>query len=253
MEQLRFLEIAPENAAKEGLFCIKNTKYPGFKLKLNWLKERNKEGLKLKLLKNGDETLGFIEYVPIENAWRPVKGGNYLFIHCMWVYPKKNYNRGFGSKLIQHCIEEAIQNKLDGVASFASKGSWMTDKALFLKNGFKIIDNKDRFDLMVYKLNESQNPEFVSWENYLSNYKGLNLVYANQCPLFIKSVDEMKATAQEFGLELKVNILDTAKKAQHAPSGYGVYSLVYDGKLLSDHYISNTRFKNIITKEILKK
>ena len=61
--------------------------------------------------------------------------------------------------------------------------------------------------------------------NQLSKYKGLNLVYANQCPLFIKSVDEMKTTAKEFGLELKVSILDSAKKAQQAPSGYGVYSL----------------------------
>jgi len=235
------------------LFCIKNPKYPGFKLKQEWLRNRNKEGLKLKLLKSGEETLGFIEYVPVENAWRPVKGENYLFIHCMWVYPKKNYNRGFGSKLIQYCIDEAKKDNKDGIASFVSKGSWMTDKALFLKNGFEVVDSKDRFDLVVFKINNSAVPEFADWENERSKIKGLNLIYANQCPLFIKSVDEMKSTAKEFGLDLKVSILDSAKSAQQAPSGYGVYSLVYNGKLLSDHYISNTRFKNIITKEILKK
>jgi hypothetical protein len=63
----------------------------------------------------------------------------------------------------------------------------------------------------------------------------------------------MKETAKAFGLKLNISILDSAKKAQQAPSGYGVYSLVYDGKLLADHYISNTRFKNIITKEIMQK
>jgi len=253
MKNLTFLEVTPDNAAKEGLFCIKNPKYPGFKLKLDWLKQRNKEGLKLILLKDGAETLGFIEYVPVEYVWRPVKGENYLFIHCMWVYPKKNYNRGFGSKLLQHCIDEAKKNNMNGVSAIVSKGSWMTDNTLFLKNGFEVINSKDRFDLVVFKLNNSTVPEFEDWENELSKYKGLNLIYANQCPLFIKSVDEMRASAKEFGLDLKVSILDTAKKAQQAPSGYGVYSLVYDGKLLSDHYISNTRFKNIITKEILKK
>ena len=253
MDKLRFIEVTPDNAVKEGLFCIKNPKYPGFKLKQQWLQERNKEGLKLKLLKSGEEILGFVEYVPIENAWRPVKGENYLFVHCMWVYPKKNYNQGFGSKLLQHCIQESRQNNLNGVAAIVSNGSWMTDKALFLKNGFEVINAKGRFDLVVKKFNDSPIPEFINWEVSLSKYKGLNLVYANQCPLFIKSVDEMKATAKEFGLELKVSILETAKDAQQAPSGYGVYSLVFDGKLLSDHYISNTRFKNIITKEILRK
>ena len=71
-----------------------------------------------------------------------------------------------------------------GVVVVISKGSWMADKNLFLKNGFEITEIK------------------------------------------------------------------TAKEAQQAPSGYGVYSLVYNGKLLSDHYISNTRFKNILKKEI---
>ncbi|MEZ5197460.1 MAG: YoaP domain-containing protein [Bacteroidales bacterium] len=59
----------------------------------------------------------------------------------------------------------------------------------------------------------------------------------------------MKQTAKEYGLDLQVTILKTAKEAQEAPSGYGTYSLVYKGKLLSDHYISNTRFKNILNKE----
>ena len=29
-----------------------------------------------------------------------------------------------------------------------------------------------------------------NWEENLKKYNGLNLIYANQCPLFIKSVDE---------------------------------------------------------------
>jgi len=250
MLKLQFLEITPDNAETEGLFCIKNPKYPGFKLKIYWLKQRIKEGLKLILLKNGDETVGFIEYVPIEKAWRPVHGINYMFIHCMWIYPKKNYNLGYGSKLIQHCLEEAKKQNMNGVATFVSIGSWMAGKELFLKNEFEITTSKDRFQLAIKQFNDKSVPEFYDWEKELGKYKGLNLVYANQCPLFIKSVEEMRATAKEFGLELKVSILDTAQKAQNAPSGYGVYSLVNDGKLLADHYISNTRFRNILSKEL---
>jgi L-amino acid N-acyltransferase YncA len=253
MKKLNFVEVTHDNAAKVGMFCIKNPQYPGFKLKQQWLSERNKEGLKLKLLKKDEETFGFIEYVPIEYAWRPVTGRNYLFIHCLWVFPKKNYKRGFGSQLLQHVVEDAKHNEMNGVAAFVSSGSWMSDKALFLKNGFDVIATKGRFDLVVNKFNLKPLPEFIKWEENLKKYNGLNLVYANQCPLFIKSVEEMKETAKSFGLKLEVKILDSAAKAQQAPSGYGVYNLVYEGKLLADHYISNTRFKNIITKEIMKK
>jgi hypothetical protein len=60
----------------------------------------------------------------------------------------------------------------------------------------------------------------------------------------------MKETAKKFGIPLNVTVMDTPGQAQRAPSGYGVYSLLYNGKLLADHYISNTRFQNILNKEL---
>jgi len=250
MNHLKIIKVDENNATKEGLFCVKNPKYEGFQLKLNWLKERWKEGLKLKILKNSNDKIGFIEYIPGEYAWRPVQAKGYLFIHCLMVYAKKNYHFGYGSKLIQECLDDAKKMNKAGVAVMASKGTWMADKSVFLKNRFELIASKDRFDLLVYKLKKSPNPSLLNWEENLSKYKGLNLIYANQCPLFIKSVDEMKQTAIAYGLDLKVTIIDSAKEAQQTPSGYGTYNLVYNGKLLSDHYISNTRFKNILNKEI---
>ena len=252
MDHLKFIEVNEINAPKEGFFCVRNPKYEGFQLKLNWLRERWREGLKLKILKNGEDKIGFIEYIPGEYAWRPVQAKNYLFIHCLMVYAKKNYHSGYGSLLIKDCIADAKKMNKAGVAVMASKGTWMADKSIFLKNGFDKVDSKDRFDLLVYRFNEAPDPSFINWEDNLNKYRGLHLIYANQCPLFIKSVDEMKQTAKEYGLELKVTVLKTAYDAQQAPSGYGTYSLVYDGKLLSDHYISNTRFKNILNKELNK-
>jgi hypothetical protein len=34
------------------------------------------------------------------------------------------------------------------------------------------------------------------------------------------------------------------------PSGFGVFALVKDGKLLEDHYLSKRRFETIIKKEL---
>ena len=50
---------------------------------------------------------------------------------------------------------------------------------------------------------------------------------------------------------LKLNIVEltSPKEAQNAPSIYATFNLIYDGKLLADHYISARRFTNIIKKE----
>jgi len=45
---------------------------------------------------------------------------------------------------------------------------------------------------------------------------------------------------------------NSAREAQNAPSYYGVFNLLWNGRLLADHYVSKGRFKNILRKEILK-
>jgi hypothetical protein len=250
MPVTKFLQVTPENVSETGLFCIRNPKYPGFKLKAGWLEKRRAEGLKLMLLRVDNETVGFIEYTPGKFAWRPVSANGYMFIHCLWVFPKKNLNKGYASKLINHCNEESKKAGLGGVCVVTSEDSWITGKELFLKNGFSLIDSKGRFDLLAIKFKGIPDPAFIDWESNAKNFKGLNLIYANQCPLFIKSIDEMTATAKEYGLELKITELKSAGEAQHSPSGYGVYAMVLNGKLVADHYISNTRFRNILTKEL---
>jgi L-amino acid N-acyltransferase YncA len=250
MATLTFIEVTPKNISEEGLFCVRNPKNPGFQLKSEWLEKRRSEGLILKLLKAGHETVGFIEYVPGEFAWRPVAAKGYIFIHCLWIYPKKNLKKGYASRLIQHCLEESRKAGWAGVAVITSEGSWMAGKELFLKNGFTEISSKGRFDLLAIKFKEMADPTFMDWESKAKKYQGLNLIYAHQCPLFIKSVEDITARAKGYELELKITELKTAKDAQNSPSGYGVYSLIYNGKLVADHYISNTRFRNILNKEL---
>jgi hypothetical protein len=47
--------------------------------------------------------------------------------------------------------------------------------------------------------------------------------------------------------------LVTPREAQNAPSGFGTFALLKDGKLLGDHYLSRTRFENIIRQEMKTK
>ncbi len=64
------------------------------------------------------------------------------------------------------------------------------------------------------------------------------------------NIKNLSQIAKEKGLKLKVKELKNAKDAQDAPSMYATFNVVYDGKLLVDHYISSKRFLNIINKEI---
>ncbi len=242
----------PENSAEYGCPCFLNPKHEGHLKKLEWLKKRFSEGLSIKLLfiESEKKPIGFIEYVPGEYSWRAVNANGYIFIHCIWIYPSKYKEKGYGSLLVKECIERARKEGRYGVAVVTSAGPHMAGKELFLKNGFEIVGKADRFELLVTKLDKGPLPRFTDWEQQLNNYQGLNIIYSNQCPWVARSINELEEIARKNGLKLKITELKTAKQAQNAPSIYSVFNLVYDGKLLTDHYISNTRFLNILRKEL---
>jgi hypothetical protein len=90
------LDVNEKNISQYPPTCFLNPKNVGYQIKTEWLKERFKEGLKIKLLylENDKKCHGFIEYVPGEHAWRAVEANGYLFIHCIWVNPSKFKNKG---------------------------------------------------------------------------------------------------------------------------------------------------------------
>ncbi|MEP2934861.1 MAG: GNAT family N-acetyltransferase [Gilvibacter sp.] len=249
---MRLVEVTPKNAIKETFFCIKDTKRQGFKDKANWFERRYKEGLRIKILKNDqDKMIGFIEYVPAKNAWRPIDADNYMFIHCTYIYAKKHRNKGYGSMLLDAVQNEAKSIGLDGVCVMTSEGGWLANKNLFERNGFEQIEAKDRFQLLSKTWNSNaKKPQFHNWTNEQKKYKGWHLLYADQCPWNEKSVAAILNVAMDYGVDLKVTKLDSVKKAKQAPSGFGVFNLLHDGRLLDDHYLSATRFRNILKKEL---
>lgn len=80
-----FIDLTAENIADEHLCCIIRMKKPhtGVEAKREWLAARLPEGHVFRKLNTGDCV--FIEYAPLETAWVPVVGENYLYIYCLWV------------------------------------------------------------------------------------------------------------------------------------------------------------------------
>ncbi len=253
MKNVQIIDVSPNNVEEETLFCIKDLLKPGFQCKMQWFNKRYEEGLRMNILKDSDgKMIGFIEYIPIEEAWRPINGTNLLFIHCMYIYPNKNKNLGHGSRLIKIVEDHARELGKSGICTVASKGSWMADKRIFEKNGFEVVDKKDRFELLCKAFSdEVVSPTFIDWTEKQANYSGWNLLYADQCPWHQKAVSALQEVATEHEISLHIKKISTKEEARNGPSGYGVFGLLHNGKLLADHYISATRFKNIINKEHL--
>jgi len=246
----RLEKVGPDNLARFGFGCLTNPKNIGFQPKVVWLQARFAEGLRLLLFRDDqDHPLAFLEYTPGEYAWRPVEANGWFFVHCLWVYSKGQKLGGLGLRLIDACVEEARKAGALGVAAMTSDGPWMVGKQVFIKRGFEVVARASRFELVVLRLRPGPAPRFREVGKRPAGRRGLEIVYSAQCPMLPKSVLDLSEIAAGLGLKLKVTQLKSAREAQAAPSLYGVFSLLWNGRLLADHYVSGTRFRNILREE----
>ncbi|HPT13663.1 MAG TPA: GNAT family N-acetyltransferase [Bacteroidales bacterium] len=248
---IRIETVTRANAKEAGFYCVQNKKSPGHLAKLKWITDDKNNGINIKIaFDEQGKQLGFIEYVNSENAWRPVRADNYCFIQCILVISKEARSKGVATALLNECMNEARQSGKNGVCVICSNGTWMADRTLFEKNGFTLTGRLERFDLLTLQFNSSSKlPAFIDWRLKLHQYQGWHLVYADQCPWHEKSVTDLQQAATDHGLKIHVHKLLTAAEAQLAPSGFGTFALINDGRLIEDHYISRSRFENILKKE----
>lgn len=231
--------------------CFTNKKHPYHHIKMDWIKDQFKYGLKIKLLflKEEKGPVGFIEYVSGENCWRAVDAKGYLFIHCLWTNRKKYQHRGLGTVLIKEVEKDAADKK--GVTVVTSDRAFMTNKEIFLKNEYSIVEEDDKEQLLVKQFSSSKLPRILDHKSNLKKEEGLKILYSNQCPWVSRFIHDIKPTVKEANIKLNVKKIISAEEAQKAPSLYSVFNLIYNGKILADRYISVTRFKNILQKELI--
>jgi RimJ/RimL family protein N-acetyltransferase len=251
MNNLEIINVTSENVDEYGLGCTENKKHPGFEKKKIWMESQKENGLGLKILRENGKTIGFVEYIDGEHAWRGVEAKGYMFIHCIWIYGKNNLRKGHGSRLIEDCISDAGKSGKYGVAVLCSDASWLADHRLFKKNGFEIVDEFDKYKLMVRKLGDYPNPGIIKKEKHSSD--NLKLTYAMQCPFYAKNIPEIQEVAKQKNVKLEVQEIKSSEDARNAPSPYGVFNLTYNGRILADYYTSKARFKNILKKEVQEK
>jgi hypothetical protein len=142
---------------------------------------------------------------------------------------------------------------MSGAAVMVREGPFMADRRLFLANGFEVVDTAPPdYELLARKFDGSAPvPAFKrDWEQKLRQYsRGLTIVCSSQCPGFAKSTTDIAEAAEdEYRTKPTVVNLKSWRDAQQAPTPYAVFAVIHDGRLLADHQISGTRFRNIMNK-----
>lgn len=235
----KLIDVSAENVAEKGFFCyMSKAESEGYKKKLRWLKARFREGLRIKMYELPQR--GFIEYIPGEYAWRTVDAEGYMFIHCLWVVGKSK-GQGLGSRLLKSCIKEAREAGMHGVAMLTSEGNWLASGKLLLQHGFKsVAQAPPSFNLMAIKFDDAPLPRILNdWEEKAKRCaSGFTVFRSDQCPYLEDAVATVLKITERLGSACRVVELKTAEEVRNfSPSPYGVYSLVYDGKILSHHYL----------------
>lgn len=249
----KILDINAKNIDEQELFCKKTKKnFAGYQNKVKWLKERFKEGLKYKTLQVTEgtkETLrGMIEYIPGEYNWRGIKADGWMVIHCLWVVGKHK-GKGYGSKLLEHAINDAKDAGLYGVVGMSTdKGGWVPNKKIYLNNGFEKVDETEpHFGLFAKKFsNDAPLPKFYPIQNdKLKEYRsGVTIIYTDQCPYIVDLVDELKE--EDNGDSFKAIKLNNCKEIQqNNVYPYGTYCIICNGEV--------SLYKHSTKKEILGK
>jgi len=249
--ETNIVEVTSDNIVNHPqVICFINPKHEYYHKKVAWLKDQFKNGLKIKLLylKGEKNPVGYIEYVPGEYCWRPVDSKGYMFVHCLWTNGKKYQHQGLGTLLVQEVEKEAID--MLGVAVITSDKAFMANRAIFNKNGYTIASESGKEQLLVKQFRVGPLPSINDWEGELKKYQDLTIIYSRQCPWVARFIEEVQPILKEKNLQSTIIELQTAADAQKAPSVYGVFNLLYNGKLFADRYISTTRFLNILKKDM---
>jgi GNAT superfamily N-acetyltransferase len=259
MGKVEIRDMNDRNIFDYGFCGIKSSGHEGCRRKAEWFKRRQPEGMRYKVLYSEDEgTIGLIEYMPGRYAWRAIEADQYMVIHCLCIFSRSFRGQGYGSEMIDECLEDAKKEKMYGVAAVTRKGPWMMGKDLLLRNGFKIADKAPpEFELLVKKFQkDAPDPKFIrNQDQILKKFsRGLTILWSDQCPFVAKAIREIRAMiVHKYGINAKIIQIKNRRDIQNAPSPYAVFSLIYDGKPLAFHPISSKRFMNIMDKELKRR
>ncbi len=238
---IEILSVDAANLTERGFFCRKSKmKTEGNLRKLAWAADGFGQGLGIEIVYDEGRSVGFVEYAPGQLAWRAVTAPEYLVIHCIWVVGRAK-GRGYGSALLNRVEAKGRELGCAGVASVTSNGVWMAGNNLFLTHGYEQVDEAPpSFQLMIKPFRVAPQPRFpTDWADRSAAFgDGLTIVTTDQCPYLDDAERAVMDGAAKLGVPTTIVRLEDAGAVQaRSPSAFGVFGVVFNGELLSYHYL----------------
>ncbi len=242
-----FINLTPGNLAAEHLCCaIADKKHQrGVDTKRAWLAQRLPEGHTFRKLNQKGKV--FIEYAPLESAWVPVAGENYMFIYCLWVAGSFK-GKGYGADLLGYCIDDAKRQGRSGVCVLSAnkKKPFLTEKKFVQKYGFETADTLGEYELMALSFDGSK-PRFADSARKQSiESQALTIYYGMQCPYIPNCIKEVEAYCAANGIPLDLVKVDTPEKAKSVPCVFNNWAVFYGGKLTTLHLLNEGQLKKLL-------
>lgn len=243
-----FINLTIENLQQEHLCCIIRTKKPhnGINTKRQWLSERLNEGHIFRKL--NEKATVFIEYAPLETAWVPIDGNNYLYIYCLWVLGDHK-GKGYGKKLLQYCIEDAKSKGKSGICMLGAKKqkAWLSDQSFAKKNGFKVVDTTENgYELLALSFDGTipHFPEKVRKASIES--EKLTIYYSMQCPFIYQTIETIQQYCEKENIAFSLLQVDNQQKAKDLPCVFNNWAVFYKGNFETVNLLDITHLKRIL-------
>ena len=226
-----FINLTTENLANEHLCCIIRSKkpHPGVEAKRQWLSDRLNEGHVFRKL-DAKATV-FIEYAPLETAWVPINGDNYLYLYCLWVTGSYK-GKGYGKVLMEYCLADPKEKGKSGICMLGAKKqkSWLSNQAFAKKFGFEVVDTTDNgYELLALSL-DGTTPRFApNVKTPGIESKELTIYYDLQCPYIHQNIEMIKQHCEESKIPVSFIQVDTLQKAKELPCVFNNWGVFYNG------------------------
>jgi len=249
---MNIITLTEENLDNEHICCALDSKTSniGVSSKKDWLRCRMSEGLRFK--KSDTRGKVFIEYLPIENAWMPVIGKNYMHINCHWVSGSYK-GKGYGKTLLEECENDAKASGMDGVTVVVGnkKKAFLSETKFFIKHGYEVCDTAQPFfQLMVKRFNkDAETPKFAESAKLgmPADIKGVDIFYTAQCPFCVPYVEMLKPVIMASDTPVRTHQITSKEEAQSHFCPITTYSVFVNGIFYTNEILTPAKLEKLIS------
>lgn len=236
-----YIRLDENNIESEHLCCaLSDVKHrEGVKAKKEWLRKRFPEGYAFYRMDVRGKV--FIEYGMSEYTWLPVEAENTVVISCLWA-AGKFAGHGYGSQLLDICINEAKLKGRDGICVISSKRKkpFLSDSKFFLRKGFTCVDEIGDYQLLALQW-EGEKPHFNDCSGQMkTDMQGLVIYYTDQCPFNRNSVIQAQEYCREKNIGCHVIHVTDQNQAKQVPCVFTGHAVFYNGMFLTEHRLNRT-------------